>query len=103
MISFITVFLDTASMQATVKTNAGAISRAGRGYSLEELQEAGLSTRAARSRGIPVDSWRSTKYPENVEQLKSVAQVEKSKPAPKKQEGEEPAKKAAAKKAKKTK
>jgi ribosomal protein L13E len=90
-------------MQATVKTNDGAISRAGKGYSLEELKEAGLTPHLARSRNIPVDSRRTTKYPENVEQLKSVGPAEKAKPAPKKQEGETPAKKPAAKKAKKSK
>lgn len=104
MINFITALWDTASMQATVSTNAGTVSRAGKGFSLEELQEAGLTPRLARSRGILVDSRRGTKYPENVEHLKSIGQVEKAKPAPKKQESageDKPAKKAAKAKPKK--
>jgi ribosomal protein L13E len=48
----------------------GYIARKGRGYSLEELQEVGLSPRVARKNGVPVDVWRQTKHPENVEQLK---------------------------------
>jgi ribosomal protein L13E len=50
----------------------GNVVRKGRGYSLEELKEAGLDLRIARKGGVPVDVWRQTKYPENVEQLKSI-------------------------------
>ena len=48
----------------------GYIARKGRGYSLQELQEVSLSPRVARKNGVPVDVWRQTKHPENVEQLK---------------------------------
>ncbi len=76
---------------ATIKRNFGNVVRGGRGYSLEELKEAGLAVAAARKNNVPVDVLRRTKYAENVEQLKPVAQAakeaKKSKPA-----GEKPAK-----------
>jgi len=56
-------------MEAMVNNGA----RAGRGFSLEELKEAGMNVRIARNSGIPTDVWRQTKYPENVEKLKSAA------------------------------
>src|SRR5438132_12801476 len=50
--------------------------RAGRGYSRAELGEVGLrDVRSARNHGIPVDPLRSTRYPENVEQLRVVAKT----------------------------
>jgi Ribosomal protein L13e len=50
--------------------------RAGRGYSKAELGEVGLcDVRSARNHGIPVDPLRSTKYPENVDQLRVVAKT----------------------------
>ena len=50
--------------------------RAGRGYSKAELGEVGLrNVRSARNHGIPVDTLRSTKYPENVDQLRVVAKT----------------------------
>jgi ribosomal protein L13E len=61
----------------------GYVVRKGRGYSLEELKEAGLDPRAARKDGVPVDVWRQTKYPENVEQLKSIKPAGSHKPAKK--------------------
>jgi ribosomal protein L13E len=48
------------------------IARKGRGYSVQELQEVSLNSRVARKNGVPVDVWRQTKHPENVEQLKPV-------------------------------
>ncbi|AFU59547.1 MAG: ribosomal protein L13e [Nitrososphaera sp.] len=63
-------------MQAAKPTvRNGYIVRAGRGYSLDELREAGLDLRVARKSGVPVDMWRQTKYPENIEQLKSIAKT----------------------------
>jgi len=67
--------------KATVRH--GYIIRTGRGYSLEELKEVGIDRRAARKRGLPVDIWRQTKHPENVDQLKSIAKTIK----PKKEKG----------------
>lgn len=61
----------------------GYIIRTGRGYSLEELKEAGIDPRAARKRGLPVDIWRQTKHSENVNQLQSIAKTIK----PKKEKG----------------
>ena len=50
--------------------------RAGRGYSKAELGEVGLrDVRNARNHGIPVDPLRSTKYPENVDQLRVIAKT----------------------------
>jgi ribosomal protein L13E len=48
------------------------IARKGRGYSLQELEEVSLSPRMARKNSVPVDVWRQSKHPENVEQLKPI-------------------------------
>ena len=61
----------------------GYIIRTGRGYSFEELKEAGIDPRVARKSGVPVDAWRQTKHPENVEQLKSIAKTIQSRKRPK--------------------
>lgn len=79
-------------------------SRAGRGFSLEELKEAGMDVRDARNSGIPTDVWRQTKYPENVEKLKSAAKSmaeapPKEKPAKKEEPAKKPSKPKTAKKA----
>lgn len=55
------------------KVRHGYFIRTGRGYSLEELKEVGIDPRVARKRGVPVDVWRQTKHPENIEQLQSIA------------------------------
>jgi ribosomal protein L13E len=67
--------------KATVRH--GYITRTGRGYSLDELKEAGIDPRAARKRALPVDIWRQTKHPDNVNQLQSIAKTIK----PKKEKG----------------
>jgi ribosomal protein L13E len=78
-------------MQAAKPTvRNGYIVRTGRGYSFGELKEAGLDPRVARKSGVPVDVWRQTKHPENVEQLKSISKTIKSRQPGKK---EKPAKK----------
>ena len=47
--------------------------RKGRGFSRSELKESGLNDiRIARKGGIPVDVFRTTKIPENVDQLKPI-------------------------------
>lgn len=47
--------------------------RAGRGYSLKELYEAGIkSYHLAKSYGIPVDKLRNTIHKENVDSLRGV-------------------------------
>lgn len=61
----------------------GYIIRTGRGYSFDELKEAGIDPRVARKSGVPVDAWRQTKHPENVEQLKSIAKTIQSRKRPK--------------------
>ncbi|MCI0564743.1 MAG: ribosomal protein L13e [Nitrososphaera sp.] len=71
---------------ATVKDG----SRSGRGFSLEELKEAGLNARVARKSGIPTDVWRKTKYAGNVDQLKSAMKsIKESAPKEKPVEKEE--------------
>lgn len=48
----------------------GSRVRAGKGFSLGELEEAGLNPGEARHLGVPVDLRRSTSYPENVDGLR---------------------------------
>jgi large subunit ribosomal protein L13e len=48
----------------------GAKIRTGKGFSIEEVKEAGVNVGEARHLGVPVDQRRSTNYPENVEALK---------------------------------
>jgi len=51
----------------------GETIRKGRGYSKAELKEAGLSnSRIAKNRGIRIDLFRNTCYPENVERLRAL-------------------------------
>jgi ribosomal protein L13E len=58
--------------------------RKGRGYSLGELKEVGLNPRIARKSGLPVDVWRQTKHPGNVEQLKSIIKTNEPRESAKK-------------------
>ncbi|GEM_PF-1311315 len=106
MISFITMYDLNESMRAAIakpviKRNFGYIVRKGRGYSLEELKEAGLDKNVARNNGVSVDVWRKTKLAENVEQLKPVAKTISQLPKGEKQP--KPAKKAGKKTKKKDK
>jgi large subunit ribosomal protein L13e len=48
----------------------GSKVRTGKGFSMDELKEAGLTAGEARHLGVPVDQRRSTSYPENVEGLR---------------------------------
>jgi len=48
------------------------INRLGRGFSLKELEEAGLSVDEARKLGLYVDLRRKTSHPENVQALKEI-------------------------------
>jgi len=63
-----------------IKRNFGYVVRNGRGYSLEEIEEAGLERRVAQRHGVPVDVWRKTKLVENVEQLKPIAKAIRESP-----------------------
>lgn len=65
------------------KVKRGYITRRGRGYSIEELKEAGIDMRIARKNRVPVDMWRQTKHQENVDQLKPI--VKNLKPEKKKE------------------
>ena len=48
--------------------------RKGRGFSKSELKESGIDNiKIARKNGIPVDGLRKTTIPENIEQLKPIA------------------------------
>jgi|GEM_PF-3258723 ribosomal protein L13E len=51
----------------------------GRGFSIPEISEVGLSTSKARKLGIMVDHRRKTKHYENVERLKELLKCEKAK------------------------
>ena len=51
--------------------NLEVLSRAGRGFSLQELKEANITPRIAKRLGLYVDKQRSTKKEENVAALKS--------------------------------
>ena len=61
--------------------------RLGKGFSPDEIKEAGITVQEARKIGMPVDFKRKTSHEENIETLK--AQVEKAptkKPAAAKKE-----------------
>lgn len=51
--------------------NSEVLSRAGRGFSLQELKEANITPQVAKRLGLYVDKQRSTKKEENVTALKS--------------------------------
>jgi len=56
----------------------GARVKTGKGFSIEEVKEAGVNVGEARHLGVPVDQRRSTSYPENVEALKEwIAEAKK--------------------------
>ncbi|MCW3992507.1 MAG: ribosomal protein L13e [Candidatus Bathyarchaeota archaeon] len=55
----------------TPTVRRGRKTRAGKGFSLSELSELGLSVGEARHLGVPVDLSRSTSYDENVERLRA--------------------------------
>lgn len=61
--------------------------RRGRGFSLQELKEAGIGLADARWMAIPIDNRRKTHHPENVTQLKDfvkrIKKLDKTKKAPK--------------------
>jgi colicin import membrane protein len=110
----------TARVVATVASrDPETDKRKGRGFSSAELKEANITKRLAKLMKIPVDSRRSTSYPENITILKGLpkpeikkrvrkpkkekVKVPKKKKAPKKKEqpAETPAKKPAKKATKK--
>lgn len=51
--------------------------RTGRGFSLAELQQAGLTLGDAKRLGVPIDRRRRSCWPENVEALKQLAKPKK--------------------------
>ncbi|MEM2971157.1 MAG: ribosomal protein L13e [Candidatus Bathyarchaeia archaeon] len=60
----------------------GGKQRFGRGFSREELKQAGISLKEALKLGIPVDFRRKTAHQENIETLKKFleSKLEKGKP-----------------------
>jgi ribosomal protein L13E len=83
-------------IKATVTKRSGRKSTS-RGFSLSELQKAGLTKQDAKQMGIPLDVKRKSAHDENVETLK--AHVEKAKPKakpkePKRKPTQKPKKKA---------
>jgi len=61
------------SVQAIVKKKSGK-TRSGKGFSREELKEAGIDLKTALRLQIPVDMRRKTKWAENVEALRDFLQ-----------------------------
>ena len=68
----------------------------GKGFSLNELKEAGVNVQQARQIGLPVDQKRKSTHEENVKSIKAHAQLakEKAQAAPKPAKAETPKKKA---------
>jgi large subunit ribosomal protein L13e len=56
--------------EPTVRSPKNATPRRGRGFSKDEVTQAGLTIDDARKMGLIVDLRRSTAYPENIEGLK---------------------------------
>jgi ribosomal protein L13E len=71
-------------VQSAVRKKGGGI-REGRGFSREELREAGVNLKQALKLGIPTDLRRKTKHEENVKTLKhhlrSLAKKRKRRPS----------------------
>ncbi len=59
------------SVRATVRKKTGE-TRRGRGFSREELREAGLDFSQAQRMHLPIDTRRKTKNKENVKTLKQI-------------------------------
>ena len=64
-----------------IKTNGKQ--RNGKGFSLHEIEKAGLKTAQARRIGLPVDLRRKTAHEENVATVKAYAEKAKVKTKPK--------------------
>jgi len=79
------------SVKATVTKRNGRKSTS-RGFSLTELQKAGLTKQDAKKMGIPLDVKRKSAHDENVATLKAHAEKAKAKAKPKEPETK-PAKK----------
>ena len=65
-----------ATAKAIVVGNDGE-KRDGRGFSRQELKNAGLGLKQALKLGLPVDSKRKTAHEENVEALKATVKAQK--------------------------
>ena len=74
-------------IKATITKRNGKKSTS-RGFSLTELQKAGLTRQDARKMGIPLDFKRKSAHDENVETLKAHAEKAKPKAKPKEPETE---------------
>ena len=57
-------------MISPIVKRRGGKDSTGKGFSIDEVKEAGVNVGEARHLGVPVDQRRSTSYPENVEALK---------------------------------
>lgn len=62
--------MDKGQLRPSVKIAGSNRMRKGRGFSLGELKEAGLSLEKAKAMNIPVDKRRKSVHKENVELLK---------------------------------
>jgi large subunit ribosomal protein L13e len=68
--------------------------RSGRGFSLEELKNAGLNPAEAKRLKLPVDKRRKTAHDQNVETIKAYAKKKKAEAKPKPKPKPQPKKKA---------
>jgi large subunit ribosomal protein L13e len=66
-------------IKPTVKRTTGKM-KSGKGFSPEELVQAGITRTQAKSLGLPVDNRRRTAHEDNIKAIKSHAKVE-AKPA----------------------
>lgn len=69
-------------LKPTVTSQTGK-ARLGKGFSPDELKEAGLTTQEARRIGMPVDWKRKTSHEENIEALKAHAEASQKTTKPK--------------------
>ena len=69
-------------IKATITKRNGKKSTS-RGFSLTELQKAGLTKQDAKQMGIPLDAKRKSAHDENIETLKAHAEKAKPKAKPK--------------------
>jgi hypothetical protein len=71
-------------MAHVVKISSRAGIRKGRGFSLKELEKAGLTKAIAKKLKIPIDTRRKTAHDANIKELSKLKPPEPKKPAPKK-------------------
>jgi len=61
-------------MSGDIQPNVKSGKRSGKGFSIEELNQAGLSIESAKKKSLPIDKRRKTGYEENIKILKYLLQ-----------------------------